>query len=341
MANDLTIPDKYKGKQMYSFSKLDGFYNCKYAYYLQRIKKVKNKQNIWGLLGSTTHEVIEGLMKGEITKEESILILNNEIEKGKLLSIEFPTKSMEENYVKSVIHYLERFEKPNIKNFKIELKEFLEISDSKVIIGFIDLTIQHNDGSIEIRDFKTSSKFSKTDLKKKARQLLMYSEMLKKRYNKINEIKVSFDMLKYCIVKGEKGRAKTCERHKLVALIKDKIKDELLNHYDELEAEEILLNAIVKNKIPEIIQDKFSIAPYILYYEYTEDDISELYKWIDDTILEIESTVDYPAKIEEDSKSEFWCTSLCGVSDHCESYQEFLRKKNEVIVELNEDDDLF
>lgn len=338
MANDLSIPDKYKGKTIWSFSKLSGFEGCKYAYYLQRIKKVKSKQNIWGLLGSVTHDVIEKLMKDEIDIKEAISSFVNEIEEGKILGITFPTQSMEDNYVKSIIHYLERFKKPDIKDFKIELKEFLEVDDKNVLIGFLDFTIQHMDGSIEIRDFKTSSKFSKKDLKEKAKQLIIYSEMLKQRYNKIKEVRVSFDMLKYCVVHFNKGRPKTCERHKLVALLKDKIKVFLLEHYDELEAEEVLLNAIIKNEIPEIVSDNFKIEPYILYYDYTEEEIKELYDWINLTIGSINNMVDYPAKIETDPKSEFWCTNLCGVSEHCDAYKEFLENKNKDKVVLDGDD---
>jgi len=340
MSNDLSIPEKYKGKQMWSYSKLSGFYNCKYAYFLQRIKKVKSEQNIWGLLGGLTHEVIEKLMFKEITKEEAIKIFVNGIEEGKILGIQFPTPQMEDNYVKSVIHYLDRFEIPDMKDFKIELKEFLELDENNVIIGFLDFTIKHNDGTVEIRDFKTSSKFTKADLKDKARQLLIYSEMLKKRYKKIKEVKVSFDMLKYCKVSFGGKRSKLCERHKVVALNQDKVKNILLETYDELDANEILISAVAKNEFPKECEGKYTLEPYILYYDYDEDKIKDTYTWIFETIKGINEIVDYPAIIDEDKKSEFWCNNLCGVKTHCQSYQDFIQNKDKEVV-LTEEDDLF
>jgi RecB family exonuclease len=328
MSNDYSIPEKYQGRKIWSYSKLTSFEECAYSYYLQRIKKVKSKQNIWGLLGGLVHTQCELLIRQETTKENAIKELLSKLDDAELAGIIFPTKQMEENYKQSLIHYFERFELPDVKSFKIEQKEFLELDDNNVLIGFIDFIIQHHDDSIEIIDFKTSSKFSKEDLKKKARQLVIYSEMLKQRYKKITNVKVSYDMLKYAVVRyKDQKRTKTVERHKLVALIQDKIKADLELIYDELQVNEILIEAISKNEIPKEVVANYTITPYNQVYEYGEEEIKDLYTWLGETIQNINNSIDYPAKIDETEQIEFFCTNLCSVSESCEPFQRYKEEK--------------
>jgi len=342
MANDLSIPKKYKGKSMWSFSKLDGFHGCKQAYYLQRVEKIRGRQNIWGLLGTTVHDCLEGLIKEEITIAEAVEILIKKLDDGRLAGITFPTESMEDNYKKSVIHYFNNFKLPDIDDYKIELKQFLELEDNNVIIGFIDFILKHNDGTIEIRDFKTSSAFTKSDLKSKARQLLVYNEMLTSNFKKINNVKVSFDMIKYCKVihKGNK-RSKTCERHKMVLLLESKVRKDLMEIYkDELIVDELVIHAISKNKIPEEIIDNYEILPHIVYYDFTDEDLKELYDWIYSTIKEVKEETLWESKISsEESKAEFWCKNLCGVNEYCNDYLSYCENSKEKNIPV--DDDLF
>lgn len=340
MKNKYSIPERYKNHKVWSYSKLTSFEDCPYSFYLQRIKKVKSKDNIWSILGSISHEVIERLIKKEINRAQAKEMFLEKLNDCEITGINFPSKKIEDNYKKSILHYLSMFELPDVKDFHIERKEFLKLPNNNVLMGFIDFILLHNDDTVEIRDFKTSSKFSKDELAKKARQLIIYSEMIKQRYRKIKEIKVSYDMLKYAVVRYKDfKRTKTVERHKLVLLLRDKIEKDLLEvGYSEIEVDEIVIDAISKNKIPEKIKNNYTIEPYILYYSYGDTEINELYEWLEDIIQEIEESIEYPAKIEDDDSCEFWCKYLCGVSDECKFYKEFINKEYN---EIAEDDDLF
>ncbi len=340
MSNDARIPEKYKNCNVWSYSKLNSFYDCQMAYCLQRLEKVDSKDNIWSLLGSVTHEVIEKLIKKEITKEEAKSYFIKQLDDYKFLGTSFPTEQMENNYRKSILHYLDNFVLPDVKDFKIELKSFLEVDNKNVLIGFIDFVIQHHDGSIEIRDFKTSTKFTGKDLDDKARQLVIYSEMIKQAYPKIKDIKISFDMLKYArVTYKDFKRSKVVDRHKLVLLMRDYIEKDLASLYNPLDVETKLIQAIAENKIPKEIEANYTIEPFIQYYNYNETHITDLYLWIYKTIDIINKTLDFTAKIEIDPESsEFFCANLCGVSKECKAYQNFLgnKEKNKII-----DDDLF
>jgi len=329
MANDLSIPNKYKNKKIYSYSKLSSLKECKYAYYLQRIKKVKTKNNIWGITGGNVHNLLEDLQQNKINIEDAKKRFLKELDEMKMI-VQFPTEQMENNYVKNIIHYLDNYEKVKCKDYKIELKEFLNLGEI-VLIMFLDLVIRYEDDVTEIRDYKTSSKFSKNDLKEKSKQLILYAMTLKQNYKKINDVKISYDMLKYVVVRhNNKGRSKVVERCKLVVELQDKIEKDLLNlGLSELETNEIILNAIIKNEIPIQVKENFEIKPYILYVDYNEEDEKELLNWIYNSVQEIENEIEWKPK-EIDKNSEFFCNNLCSVSHECKYWNEYLNNKNEI-----------
>lgn len=337
MANNLSIPDKYKGKKIYSYSKLSGLKECEYAYYLQRIKKIKGKDNAWNLNGSLVHDIIEELQQGKITNEEAKSKFIEGLEINKMVA-QFPTEQMENNYVKALLSYFEGYKPYDCKKFHIEKKEFLKLGD-RVLIMFLDLITQSHDGTITIYDHKTSSKFSKKDLKEKARQLILYAYTLKQNYKKVNDVKIAFNMVKYYEVKHHnKGRSKIVDRSKLVAGLKDKVEKDLIElGLSELEINEIILKALIDNKIPNIVVDNFQLNPYLLYIEYGEEDEEDLINWINKNAEEIENKLEWNPK-ELNVKEEFWCQNLCGVSEHCKYWKEYQQNKENGIIE---EDNLF
>lgn len=187
-----------KEQTIYSFSKLEKFNQCQYSYYLTYIKKLRSPDdgNIYGVLGSEVHSILEHLQTQKITKETALERFNEKVDEVLLFGMEFATPKSGEKYVQDVRHYLENYERFDVEDFEIE-EHFITDIDGIKVQGYIDLYYKDENGLIHVVDYKTSTKFSKKDMPKKTRQLILYGyalEQLKK--GKVKEI--SFDLLKYC-----------------------------------------------------------------------------------------------------------------------------------------------
>ena len=74
---------------IWSFSKLSSYHNCKYAWYLTYVEHIKGEDNIYGVLGNSTHDCLELMCKDEMTIEEAKALMTPEaprINKGRLES---------------------------------------------------------------------------------------------------------------------------------------------------------------------------------------------------------------------------------------------------------------
>lgn len=186
-------------KEIFSFSKLDTFKNCPRSYYLTYIKKVERGNNVYGFLGGEFHECLEQLQKEEITKDEAISKFKDSIETAEMFDMEFPTEKSKNSYIECLLEYLNDYEKIPVKDFKTE--EYFEFEVEGVILrGYIDLFFV-KDNDIYVIDYKTSSKFSKKDLIKKEKQLILYGLYLKDKYPDKNITYLGFDMCKYFLNK--------------------------------------------------------------------------------------------------------------------------------------------
>lgn len=277
--------------ELYSYSKISGFHNCSWSWYLNYIKKKESKQNIYGLLGSVIHECYENITKGEMTPNEAIKIFDDAYNKAINEGYTFPTENSGKKYYKDIIHSFETFEGFKDCELKQELYFEKEVSDL-LFRGYIDLVIiNHKDKTIQILDWKSSSKFSKKDLESsKVFQLILYSLVIKdvlsdeyKDYKVINPV---FYMLKYCEVKKKSTGKKT---------ILERV--DLNNDYEYL-------------------------SPYIVEIQYNENMINKLKDYINDVYVEI------LFKDEEDESdwfpdeiNTFFCKFLCNYSRICQFYK--------------------
>lgn len=186
-------------KELYSFSKLDAFKTCPRSFFLSYIKKVDRGNNVYGFLGGEFHECLEMLQKKEITKEEAINKFKESIEVSEMFEMEFPTQRSKESYINCLMEYLSDYERIPIDDFETE--EYFEFEVEGVTLrGYIDLYFIKDD-NIYVLDYKTSSKFSKKDLVKKEKQLILYGLYLQKKYPDKNITYLGFDMCKYFINK--------------------------------------------------------------------------------------------------------------------------------------------
>ena len=147
---------------LFSYSKLSSFQNCPYGYYLTYIQHIKGEDNVYGILGNVVHDMYELLTKDEITIEEAKEKFKQEYELCKFLGLTFPTKMSEEKYVYDVEHSFDYFIKPT---GRLEQERYFQIEiENKTFRGYIDLIIfDDKNKTIRVIDYKTSSRFSKTD----------------------------------------------------------------------------------------------------------------------------------------------------------------------------------
>ena len=71
MANDLSIPEEYKNRKIWSYSRLSSYLGCPHSYYLGYVQKIKGKDNIYSAIGGLVHEVMEDLQDNKLNKEEA------------------------------------------------------------------------------------------------------------------------------------------------------------------------------------------------------------------------------------------------------------------------------
>lgn len=188
--------------ETYSYSKLETFHQCKFQYYCTYVLGVKSPDNIYSLMGTTTHDIFESLQERKITKGEALEKFENDLEINKLLNFKFPNEKVETNYVNSIINAIKSFEPIHtIDKVEVEKEVNFEINGHKMR-GYIDLITYNIDGTVNVYDFKTSSKYSKSDLPKKARQLILYGIALEQLGYKVNML--AWDMLKYATVAGSR-----------------------------------------------------------------------------------------------------------------------------------------
>lgn len=339
MANDRSIPEKYKYKSIWSYSRLNTYLTCPHSYYLGYVKKFQGKENIYSSIGSLVHSICEDLQNKNINNEEAIAKFKVGYDEIVLQGVDFVREQEKNNFIYSIIDYFKNYKVTDGEGFKIEQKEFLEIDDTNVLLMFIDLIIKKNDDSIGVYDYKTSSKYTKKDLVKNGKQLVLYAYTLLKNYPKYKNVDLAWFMLKYVNVTYNK-RTTQISRHALVTELKDKIFKELekLDIVD-LEANEIYCDAISNNEIPDKVKDKFIIEDSVVPYEYNEETIKETLDFIINTIRDINSDKEFkPVEINE--KNNFFCNVLCGQSLNCEA----LKKYNETEADKNilpEEGDLF
>lgn len=326
----------------YSYSRLTSYHQCQYGFYLNYIRKFPAQQNVYGLLGGKVHELLEQLQVNEITNDQAIEKFKDACAEMELNEFYFPSESIARSYKKSVTHYLKHFKPYECESCEIEKEFLLEIEGVK-LLGFIDLILKHDDGTVSIIDHKTSSKYAKAEKLKNGRQLVIYAIALGQLGYQVRE--VGWSMLKYARVKVADGRYKTVARDKIALEFFNQISAqmELLDIPTEFKGpmlEEARVSCSIDN-LPEEIQDMIEINPVIVEYELTDELIDEAKAFIVNTVRDIESKSDDPDEWEPvkiDDRSSFFCGTLCNQRHNCKFYQAYKDnfQKNSIMDELRE-----
>ena len=347
---------------VYSISRLDTINRCLYEAYLTYIQKERQSGNVYSILGSCIHSVLEGITNGTATEADLYPAMQEEFKELEMLDIEFPKTSdgrdvMRNNWVADMTHFCKTYKAPQNKTLKAEEMFIYQTPAGKYLQGYIDLYMIRKDGSIDIFDYKTSTLYSGKDIKEHGRQLITY--VLGKRQEGFKVNSASWIFLKYVTVKfnGKKTSkskkeseiVKNVERRKLASEIGAWVEADLLDMgLNELDVEIKMDEFRRTNMIPDELKEKYVIKPCVISVDLSEESINECIEYIDSTIErwesmsghEIEYTPVKFTKLNRDGKEvpdHFFCSSLCGHSNHCHYYQDFLRTWQP----QNNDDDLF
>jgi hypothetical protein len=344
-ARNTIVPEQYKNKPIYSFSRLNTFNTCEHEFYLGYILSKPKKPNIYTVLGSEVHSILEGLMRNEISNEEAVILFQQKVLECDILGITFPSEKIKSNFLMSIEHYLQNYKPIPCKDFKLEMEFYTSVGQSDTcILGYIDLIALRDNGDVEIYDYKTSTIYDKKALKEHGRQLLLYALALKKNYN-TNVNKVAFNFLKYVDIEyfnGKRVKKIRCQRNAIIKTLYDYLLDELfaIGKID-FEVELLLTESSITNTIsnlPQEVKDKFTFNDCLVECSIDEESIKDLEDFVDSTVSKINSKdKNYsswqPLEIERNS---FYCNTLCSYRGNiCEYHKQYLEEYNNSKEEHN------
>ena len=276
---------------IWSFSKLSSYHNCAYAWYLTYVLHEKGEDNVYGVLGNSIHDCLESMCKDEMTIEEAKEKFKQDYDMCKFLGMNFPTENTEKKYIYDIEHAFDYFEKPK---GRLEEERYIEFEiENKKFRGYVDLIIFDDEKkTIQVLDWKSSSKFSKKDLEShKVFQLILYSMYLEKEYPDYKILNPVFYMLKYARVKNDvTGRESIRER------------------------------IDIDDTIHEVLE------PYIVEVQYNECMKDKLKQYINEVTLDIafndeDEESDWYPTAEELRNNSFYCKNLCGHKKKCKFYK--------------------
>lgn len=354
-----------EGKKVYSISKLNTIDNCEYEAWNTYIQHDKGKNGIYGILGGKIHDKLEEIINDKATEKDLLPVLNEELSDLDMLNIDFPRDfkggtSIKDNWIADMKHFCMNFIKPNGK-FTTEELVIYKINEDRYLQGYLDLIRHNKDGSISILDWKTSTDFSKEDLLHHGRQLIFYA--LAKEQEGIRVKSVAWIMLKYVEVsfigkartnsKIDTPITKVINRGKLIQELQPYLEKDLSDlGMDEIDIDILLdeckLNNTIRN-LPDNIQSKYNIKPYVRSYELT-DELRE------EALIYINKMADlFESKTENESEwghrkltkingkgvekeDTFFCNVLCNHRETCR----YIKKYNDTkMISKSEDEDLF
>lgn len=319
------------GVPIYSISRLNTVDTCGWEYWQTYMEHLEPKENIYGFTGTKIHKCLEDIQNGEqinFSKEVSDML-----EDARILDITFPSETIEEKWKKDIIHFANNYKKPEYDKVETEKLFLFQLGDS-YLQGIIDLVIYNEDGTISIRDYKTSSKFSNADLEEKGRQLILYGLAMEQMGYVVKDL--AWEMLKYVEIsyKLKNGNIRTtiAERGFIIDKLKNDITKELkaLNKYSDLEIEILVDEAIIDNsfdRLPKSIKDKYTIKDYVCYYEFSPERKIETQLFIEAKINEIEQfekDKSWWEAREINAGNEFYCKNLCNHRGHCEYLKDYI-----------------
>lgn len=285
---------------VWSYSRLSSFNNCQHEFYLSRLLKKENLENIYGILGGSAHDVLEDFYNGKIKYEDMLdrfenKFLDVEISDIKFSSDEDKNKRMMEKYKSCIVHFF-KHHKPVTSKVICEQEIWVDVRNSVgeggVFIGYVDAI--HKEGEYYvITDYKTSSmgaEYKGEHLLEKQKQLLLYALALIQKGVPADKIKIRWNFLKYTNIrynhminvtylKGDKYTTSCVKKSELIAKIATQLKKDMLEHDPNTNTKEV--TATIKQWK---VDNDFTALPEWLQKRYVLSDVvktAERYKWVE------------------------------------------------------------
>jgi len=316
-------------------------------------------QNVYSVLGGSTHDVLEKIMNGEATEADLLPTIQNDLDKLDMLGVQFPkgrdgSDSIRENWITDMTHFCNTYKAPK-GDFETEQFFLYKTPHDIYLQGYIDLIRKNKDGTVDIYDYKTSSMYKGKDVKEHGRQLIIYALALEQQGYKVRN--VGWIFLKYCEVrymgyKTARSKSKSkisqiVERRNIAKDLSKQFQDKLRERgYTDIDIDFIISDALDSNSVPEEIADEFTIVPCVVKYNLDDDTRSETISYIENTVNNWESLSrkeqDYPhisftktLKNGKEVDDTFFCRCLCGYQNSCPHLYEYLDKDKD-----KDDDDI-
>lgn len=166
---------------LWSFSRVTSHEQCPLQYKMKYIDGFEEEENGWGVLGTYCHEILELYAKKQIEIPQMVeYYVSNYPEPV------FPTLGRTDLAVKYRHECYEFFK--NFRGFSTEVvgveRDFkMHIEGNNYLRGFIDLETFDGENYTNV-DYKISNPFKGEELKKKRRQLYLYSRATKEKFGK-------------------------------------------------------------------------------------------------------------------------------------------------------------
>lgn len=195
----------------WSFSRLNAFTGCKYAWYLTYVEKRKGLDNAFTQYGIFMHHLLEKYAKGEIPAQDLVKEYIKHYKKH--VPFQFPNNAFCDLgmlYYTRGEKYLEEFKGFGDYTIVSSEKEYIFDFEGYKCTAIIDLIVRNSDGKLEIIDHKSKSEFkTKKEMKEYARQLYFYCipiydmykeypvKMTFNMFQKQNMVSINFDMKEF------------------------------------------------------------------------------------------------------------------------------------------------
>lgn len=185
---------------VYSFSQLQSFSECPYAFYLQKIERNPNMvQNAFASQGTLIHDLLDKWAKGELTKEQLPL----EYERRYPLEVveSWPRMLAAKGYAEKAfqigLDYFNHFDE--FKGYKIIATEerFRIDVEGRPFVGVMDMLVEDEQtGELIVLDHKSKSlaAFKKAE-KEMYRQQYLYAKFVREKYGKYPD-RLMFNLFK-------------------------------------------------------------------------------------------------------------------------------------------------
>ncbi|MET3505447.1 RecB family exonuclease [Halalkalibacter oceani] len=344
------IPQRFKKKYgdkfpIWSFSKVNTLNNCVHSYYLERIEKVRQEDNIYSLCGTVVHDILEDFYNNRIDFKDMLPkfesdFLNIEISDFKFSSDQKKHDSMSDKYKKCISHFL-RTHKKMAEKVATEKELWIDLN-GHVFMGYVDAIHKDDEGNIIITDYKTSTKYSTKKVEENQNQLLLYAYGLHQAAGiPLHKIKCRWGFLKYVDIsyklKNGKTKTTTGERHKWVEKIKTPLKKDLIQFecLEDWQAQLRVEDLIEQNSLEGIhseIADKYTLSDSYVEVDVNEQTISNMISDLTDLVKQIldkGKERENWSRGEIEKSEEYYCNVLCGVKKHCNYYKDYLNKNKE------------